>query len=188
MKIQLKPADVFMTQGDSWISKAIRIFTRHFGESRTQVNHVGVVVKGGDLETALVVEAVLPKVAMNNFWEKYGPPCKDRVAIYRPLNLGPEQIATIVDEAKEQVDKAYGIPYIITHWLDYFLLGAYVFRRLTPGDSYPICSWVVAHAFSKVDAHFGVSPGQAQPDDIWDFVTYRKDYYECLWPLSRLEE
>ncbi len=55
-EIILEPADVFATRGKSWLSKAIRIFTRHIGESRTKVNHVGVVVEGGTLRDAVIVE------------------------------------------------------------------------------------------------------------------------------------
>jgi hypothetical protein len=66
------------------------------------------------------------------------------------------------------------------------LLGAYVFRRLVPGRRYPICSWVVAESFGKAGKHFGVEPGAASPDDIWDFIEARPDLYETIHPLRPL--
>ena len=53
-------------------------------------------------------------------------------------------------------------------------------------DNYPICSWVVAHAFKKVEKHFGVAAGAANPDDIWDFVIENPDKYACVYPLKQL--
>ena len=58
-------------------------------------------------------------------------------------------------------------------------------------DRYPICSWLVAHAFKKAGKTFGVKPGAATPDDIWDFVRSNPDKYETvieLGPLSRFED
>ena len=66
------PADVFLTRGHSFLSRAIRFFTRGLGESRTKVNHVGVVVTKGSLETAEVVEAV-SRVKRHRLWNAYGP-------------------------------------------------------------------------------------------------------------------
>jgi hypothetical protein len=40
------------------VSRAIRLFTRVIGESRTNVNHVGVIVTEDDLRTAAAVEAL----------------------------------------------------------------------------------------------------------------------------------
>jgi hypothetical protein len=63
-----------------------------------------------------------------------------------------------------------------------------VFRRLADSGKYPICSWLVAHAFSKAGKNFGVEPGAAEPDDIWDFVTTHRDKFACMHPLERLSE
>lgn len=56
------------------------------------------------------------------------------------------------------------------------------------GLSWPLCSWLVAHAFSEAGKNFGVEPGAAEPDDIWDFVSTQADKYECVHPLERLSE
>jgi hypothetical protein len=190
MRIILKPGDIFLIRGTGLLSLLIRFFTRSFGEKRSKVNHVGIVVQEGTLRNALVVEALI-KVRRHLLWERYGPPKKDHVAIYRPTNLKPQEIAIIVNEANEQVGKPYGFGKIVAHFLDWLLLGAYFFRRLTNNADYPICSWLVAHSYSKVGKHFGVAPGAANPDDICDFVAKRKDIYRCvmkLGPLSRFDQ
>ena len=185
MTVQVKPADIFLTRGHSFISKAIRFFSTTIGEKRTKVNHVGVIISEGTLEECIVIEA-LSRVKKHRLCEQYGPPKKDEIAIFRPTNLTEEEINIIIKEANKQVGRSYGYWKIVTHFLDWFLLGAYVFRRLTQNGNYPICSWLVAHAFSKANKHFDVNPGAAEPDDIWDFVTLHKDKYEEIYPLKRL--
>ena len=185
MEVKLKPADIFLTRGSSFISKAIRFFSRTIGESRTKVNHVGIVVGEGTLQDCLVIEA-LSKVKKHKLWDQYGPTRKDLVAVFRPINLNEEDAKIIVDKANEQVGRKYGYWKIVTHLLDWFLLGAYVFRRLTNNGKYPICSWLVAHAYAKAKKYFGCDPGAAEPDDIWDFVNKHNDKYHEIYPLSSI--
>jgi len=118
MGILLEPGDIFLTRGSSFISRAIRFFTRSKGEKRTKVNHVGLVVQRGDVKTAIVVEA-LCKVVCHKLWFQYGPPRKDLVAVYRATNLTAEQIKDIVAEAEKQVGKKYGYRMIVAHFLDW---------------------------------------------------------------------
>jgi hypothetical protein len=61
-----------------------------------------------------------------------------------------------------------------------------VFRRLTRSDRYPICSWLVACSFKKAGKTFGVAPGAASPDDIWDFCTRETDKYVEVLELGPL--
>ncbi|MGD9268032.1 MAG: hypothetical protein PVH70_11390, partial [Desulfobacterales bacterium] len=58
-EVLLLPGDVFLTYGAGFFSKLIRFFTRTIGESRTKVNHTGIVVTEGDLESCQVVETLL---------------------------------------------------------------------------------------------------------------------------------
>lgn len=183
--VQLLPGDIFLTRGPGFISGLIRFFSRHIGESRAQVNHTGVIVVGGPLTTAIAVEAVA-HVVRRPLWVAYGPPKKDAVAIFRPLNLTPEETAAIVSAAEGYVGERYGYLKIAAHLADWLLFGAYVFRRLAQMDNYPICSWLVAHAYLKAGKDFGVPAGAAEPDDIWDFVTKHPDKYAQIWPLSPL--
>ena len=182
----LKPGDIFLTRGTSFISRAIRVFTRTFGESRTKINHVGLVVAQGTAAQAQVVEA-LWRVVRRRLWDGYGPPSKDEVAVYRPINLTDEELAAIVAYAERQVGKQYGYLKIAAHLLDWGLMGTYLFRRLTQSPDYPICSWLVAHAYASVSKDFGVVPGAATPDDIWDFVTKESEKYRRILLLGRLE-
>ena len=186
MSITAEPADIFLTKGRGFISRGIRWFSQSIGEQRTQVNHVGIVVTPGTIHTAEVVEA-LSYVQKHPLWQAYGPPRNDDVSIYRPLNLDAAEKEQIIRVAKAQVGRSYGYMKIITHFLDWLLLGSYVFRRLTQDPHYPICSWLVAHAYAAAGKHFGVAPGAAQPDDIWDFVTGHPQTYQCIRPLTPLE-
>ena len=186
METIIKPGDVFLTRGSSIISQLIRFFSQSIGENRTMVNHVGVVVEEGTLKTCVAVEA-LSKVTQHKLWERYGPPDDDSVAIFRPTNLALDEIAKIVAYAKKQVGRKYGYFKIFMHLLDWFFLGIYFFRRFANNGNYPICSWLVAYAFSEAGKNFRVEPGAAEPDDIWDFVTTNKDKYvevHSLKPLS----
>jgi cell wall-associated NlpC family hydrolase len=130
MNVLLKPGDVFLTRGTGLLSRLIRVCTQSFGEKRSKVNHVGVVVEEGSIQTAVVVEALI-KVRKHLLWKTYGPPKKDHVAVYRAKNLKPEEIEIIVAEANNQVGRPYGFGKIIAHFLDWLLTGAYVFRRFT---------------------------------------------------------
>jgi hypothetical protein len=46
----------------------------------------------------------------------------------------------------------------------------------------------VAHAYSKAGKDFGVDPGAAQPDDIWDFIQDNPEKYELIHPLGSFWE
>ncbi len=184
-EIILEPADVFATRGKSWLSKAIRIFTRHIGESRTKVNHVGVVVEGGTLRDAVSVEALI-RVTERSLAAGYGGRGSSEVAVFRPINLTEEEKATIVAAARKYVGHKYGFLKLLAHLGDWFLQGAYVFRRLAFMKRYPICSWLVAHSFDEVGKHFAVDAGAATPDDIWDFCVGNPNKYRTVLELGPL--
>ncbi len=184
--IILQPADVFTTRGRSLISRLIRFFTRRIGEKRTKVNHVGIVVIGGSLSDAVVVEA-LSKVKQHKLISKYGKSSSSDVAIFRPINLSEEEKIKVITKAKSYVGEKYGFIKILTHLLDWILQGAFVFRRLTQSDNYPICSWLVAHSFKVINKDFGKPAGAASPDDIWDFIEKNPDKYSTVVSLGPLD-
>lgn len=183
--LQLKPADILLARRRSFISRAIRFFTRSFGESRSEVSHAGIVVEGGPWEETQIVEAA-GRVKKRHLLPRYGKRSKTEVAFYRPLNLSPEQRATIAAAAQEYVGREYSYFKILLHLLDWVLQGAYFFRRLGGIDDYPICSWVVAQSYAKAGKTFGVPPGAASPDDIWDFVTRHPRRYMMVRALGPL--
>lgn len=184
MEALLQPGDIVMTRGEGFLGRAIRFFTRHIGESRSKVNHVGIVVQGGTIEQAVMVEA-LRRVVRHKLIDEYGGK-RDQVAIARPTRLPKAELERVVAEANGYVGRTYGYFKIVLHALDWTLQGAYVFRRLGQMDSYPICSWLVAKAYSLAGVYFGVSPGAATPDDIWDYVTTHPAEFSRVRPLSRL--
>jgi len=181
----LQPGDIFLTRGRGFVSRAIRFFTRHIGESRTKVNHVGLVVQGGSLREAVVVEA-LRTVQRHRLVDEYGGE-RDEVAIYRPVRLNVQQLHLVVTVANGYVGRRYGYGKIALHVLDWALQGAYVFRRLGNMDDYPICSWLVARAYGAVSVHFGVAPGAATPDDIWDYVSRHPEEFVRVRGLERVQ-
>ena len=175
----LRACDIVLTRSETFVGRAIRFFTRRLGEPPSRVNHVGIMVT-----PTLIVEA-LRTVARRPLAAAYGPPTKQSIAIYRPLNLQPEQEVQVVLKANSYVGRSYGYLKIVAQSLDWVLQGAYVFRRLAGMDRYPVCSWVVAHAYAVAGKHFGVAPGAASPDDIHDYVTKHPEKYAQVWPLSR---
>lgn len=185
-ELVLEPCDIFLTKGTSFISKAIRFFTRSFGEKRTEANHVGIIVEGGSVHSAVAVEA-LTKVKRHPL-ARYSKKRKTGVAVFRPIDLTNEDKAAIVAKSEGYVGRKYGWTKIATHLLDWGLKGAYVFRRLTPDDNYPICSWVVAYAYLAAGREFGVPAGAANPDDIWDFVVSNGDKFTQIRALIPLPE
>jgi cell wall-associated NlpC family hydrolase len=201
----LRPGDVFFTRGRGWLSRAIRFFTRRIGESRTKVNHVGVVVEAGWMKNgrheqeagftrpgekeAVVVEA-LSRVRKHTLASEYLDR-RTEVAVYRPRGLGSDELEKAVDWAQRQVGHPYGWFRLIGHFLDWFLLGAYVFRRLFRTKRYPICSYLVAEAFEQVrHRFFGEPPDEVSPDDVWDYVTALPNgpRFECVRELAPLPE
>jgi hypothetical protein len=182
--VLLVPGDIVLTRSGGIVGWAIRLFTRSIGESRTKASHTGIIVESGTVESAVIVEA-LSKVKRHPLGQRYGG-ANHEVAVFRALNLTDADLAGVVAKAETYVGRRYGYLKILAHWLDWVLQGAYVFRRLTNQDRYPICSWVVAYAFAEAGRHFGVEPGAATPDDIWDFVTENPDRYREVVALGRL--
>ena len=182
--LELAPGDVVLTRSGGIVGWAIRVFTRRIGESRTKATHTGIIVVGGPIEIAVIVEA-LGKVKRHSLWDRYARARKE-VAVFRPLNITDADLTKVVVKAETYVGRQYGYLKLLAHWADWVLQGAYVFRRLTNQDRYPICSWVVAYAFAEAGRHFGVTPGAATPDDIWDFVTGHPDRYREVVALGPL--
>lgn len=186
----LLPCDIVLTRGHGFLSRAIRLFTRGLGEPRTKVNHVGIVVRGGAPPAEAIIIEALSRVRRHSLGKRYGDGQSD-VAIYRATNLTAKEKICIVVAAKRYEGRQYGYFKILLHFLDWMLQGAYVFRRLSADDDYPICSWLVAHSYAKGGKNFGVKPAAASPDDIWDFVTkrppnYSPPKYTCIRELRPL--
>ena len=176
---RVKPGDVFFTRSNGIIGRLIRVFSRTGGESRTKVNHVGVIA---EWSTGPIGIEALTKVKRHNLYNEYWNNTT-QIAVYRPINLSSEEIKLIVEKAESYVGDSYGYGKIAAHFGDWLLGGRYFFRRFASMDKYPICSWLVAAAYAAANKNFGCEVGQAEPDDIWDFVIANPDKYERMWPL-----
>jgi len=180
----LQPCDIFFTRGNGLFSKLIRLGEKTPGDLISIVNHTGIITEPGTIKTANVIEA-LWKVEHHTLWSQYHNK-KDEVAIFRPIGIDDEQKTIIVNKALDYEGRNYGWLKIATHAGDFFIGGHYFFRRLTDDDKYPICSWVVAHSYGKAGLHFGCDPGQANPDDIWDYCINHPNKYQYIFPLNRI--
>jgi hypothetical protein len=148
---------------------------------------VGVIVEGGTSTNAVIVEA-LQHVKKRYLADGYGGKNSPDMAVFRPINLTEDQRFIVASKANTYVGKDYGYLKILAHLGDWLLQGAYFFRRFVQLDKYPICSWLVAHAYSFIGKDFGVDARAASPDDIWDFCLSNPDKYAVIMPLGNLDE
>jgi cell wall-associated NlpC family hydrolase len=179
----LFPGDIVCTRGTSWISRAIRWASRSFGERKTVVNHVGLIVSAGDFVDATIAEARW-RYLVHNFFRAYSG-TGQQVAIFRPKHIAYTRRADIADRARSFKHQKYGWLKIALHAADKLLNGAYFFRRLSFVPNRPICSYAVARAYADYGYSFGVTPYQAQPDDIWDYCA-NSDNYELIFDLQEI--
>lgn len=177
-----KPCDIVLIRDYTFLGGAIRFLTRRVGESRTEVNHVGIVVKKGSPPAKATIVEALGKVKRHSLGERYGNGRSD-VAIYRRKGLSCAEKEKILSAADQYVGASYGYAKIVLHFLDALLLGFVVFRRLACLHRYPICSWVVAQSYKKAQKQFGVAAKAATPDDIWDHIKNHPKDYKCIREL-----
>jgi len=170
----LKAGDIVFTAGNSILSRLIRWASRGWGESKTKVNHIGVITTPGSLLTADITEA-LWKVRTHNLYRRYSGG-RNKVCIVRAVGIPPHILVKIAARAESYTGRKYGWWKLGLHFGDKLLGGVYFFRRLSFLKKRPICSFVVAEAWAHFGYTFGVPYGGAQPDDIWDFIMYGKDY------------
>lgn len=176
MAITFYPGDIVFSKRSTLTSRLIRFFTRNAGESRSRVSHVALIVEKAYMNEAVTIEANTPKVELRKFPTEYlfADDSRGSWWVYRCSWLSDAQRAMIVKSASRYLNKPYSYWKVAMHTLDWVLQGAYVFRRLGSMDRYPICSWLVAQAYDRgAWITFDVDPGQASPDDIWDYVTRR---------------
>lgn len=172
--VRLEIGDMLLSRGDSWLGRAIRFWERQPGEAPARANHVGIVVEGGNIQQAVIVEA-LWTVKRHGLWENYHNTA-NLVCILRPPELSLADQEAIAAAAAGYVGRKYGWLKIGAHMGDRLLermtLGLwrnpFVLRRLASMDQYPICSWVVEKAYAAAGIGFGVPAGSADPDDLED--------------------
>jgi len=185
VSLVLLTGDVVLTRSDTFLGKAIRLATRRLGDA-VVYNHSGLVTQSGLVpgpyadavdSGACMVEA-LWHVRYGSVWRFYGPPAgpkRPEVAIWRPFSLDSPTRSRIAAHAEARVGQRYASWRLLGHLADsglsWLALGHDVrlFRRINITDR-PICSMLVAQAFSSQGLDFGVSASSADPDDIADYV------------------
>jgi hypothetical protein len=169
--MMLLPGDIIFTASTGILSDLIKYFQRSKGEPASRVAHVGIISTIGTPAQARVIESLLQGTVERKL-SAYGRGYES-VCIYRNYALSDADRIGIVNRARYYVGKKYGFTKILAHAGDYLLGGRYYFRRWAKSDNYPICSWVVAHAYAYIAARFAdIEPDYVQPDDIWDTVTH----------------
>lgn len=169
--MKLIKGDVVGVCGDNAISNLIKIFERSPREKMSVIAHVGVISTDAYLENAMIIESLANGTVERNF-SVYK---RAKFYILRDRNLFPVYADKVVEKAKSYIGRKYGFFKIAAHFGDYFLGGKYFFRKLCKMDKYPICSWVVAHAYASIGVRFlKLDPDMVQPDDIWDYAEQAK--------------
>jgi hypothetical protein len=197
-RIIILPGDLFFTRSTTFLGRAIRVFQRSRGESKSVVNHVGVMLgtvsyRPADLFETLSVEA-LSRVRLGRFWRFYSADSAE-VAIYRDETLTRDERQRIAQVSASYAGRRYGYLKLGLHLFDWGasrVVGrdVYLARRLAKMDRYPICSYLGSKGYSAVGRHFGVTPSAAQPDDMWDYVIAHprindKGKWRCVLSLRR---
>ena len=185
--VEVEPGDIVFTKGRSLISRAIRWLSRSWGEKKTEANHVGIITSPVRLPIHLAqITEALHRVRTHLLWDRYAG-TGTRISIYRAKNLPRQERNYLGTLARTYTGLRYGYLKILLHYLDARLLnGMYFFRRLAFLKNFPICSYLVAAVYSELGLDFGVKLYEAQPDDIWDFVTTNPDKYQRVLPWTTL--
>lgn len=166
--MNVKPGDLLLARTNNRIGYAIRYLTRHLGESRSRVNHAGIV-----WDERNSIEANPPRAGFCSLTGR-----KDKIAIFRHKR-GFALAHGVLTAASDMVGWKYGTCALIMSALDWLLFEHYVFRRLTRNSI--VCSTLVARAYASVGIKFGVDPCAATPDDLWDWVKSHPTDWQCVY-------
>lgn len=176
---ELLPGDIVLYNNpESIVSKGIRIFTSRTSEEAVEATHVGLVTgRWPASHEAMVVEATSRGIKFQPIERAGG------MMVVRARDLSPTTRRLIGNKAHDYLGRKYGYHKLIGQWIDWYLSqkffkgqDVYAARMLLGGDKYPICSWLVAKAYSAVGLHFGAELGQATPHDIHMFVSRSGKY------------
>lgn len=176
--------DVFLTRSFTLIGRLVRFFERSKDESKSIVNHTGIIVEDG--EDPHIIEALIT-VKHRPLSEGYGGKPID-VWVFRNVFLKDEEKEIVSHRALEFSGEKYGVPKIGAHFGDWVLTrlrfwsknDVYLFRKLAGMSPYPICSWIVGWSYLEIGYLFGIHPEFLTPDDIWDWVS-RSPQWECVF-------
>ena len=191
----------------SLVSRMIAWASRMPGEPQTRATHAALVIRGGTLETALILEALWPRVQIAPLSKYAG-----HMTAYRPLRINPvirNLMATrACEQAKLTGGRARGIIYGLLK-LPLFLLDCLLSKALcycwivicalVPGLRYRpferriftrlnliwvfVCSQVVARVYQEVGGiKFIYHWSRVTPDDIDDYCGAAIEEFEQIYP------
>ena len=182
------PCDIGFSHGQSFISRMIRKCTTSHKESKSVINHVFAFISYGDKKEAEVVES-LWKVTKHKFLNAYAKlKGKEKVVVFRPVNLTDEQKDIIIKDLLSDVGADYPwwqFPLFFTDWL--LFDEKVVTRKWINHAKHKVCSTKTARAYVQAGLFFGVPEYAATPDDMYDFCIKNPDKYQLILPLSFLD-
>lgn len=123
------------------------------------------------------------RVALHN-WQRRG------FEVWRCRTLSAEQCEALSDQALSYINRKFGWTKMLAHLLDGLMYKAtrkdrFVFRRLDPDGSSPVCSGITAFVYDRaVHYRFGVEPECADPDHIHDWLAEHPDEWERIFVLD----
>ena len=176
-------------------------------EPKTRATHTALVIKGGTLEQALILEALWPRVQISPLSKYAG-----HMTVYRPLRINQLICKLMAYRAQEQARLTggrtrgiiYGLFKLPLFLLDCLLSKALcycwiVICALVPGLTYRpfekrvftrinliwifVCSQVVARVYQEVGGvKFIYHWSRVTPDDIDDYCGAAVDDFEQIYP------
>jgi hypothetical protein len=178
---QFLRGDIVLTRSDSLLGLLIRWFERRPND-RVDYNHVGVLVTGGIVLDAELIEA-LWRVRRGSLWNLYGPASganRPEIAVYRLCALDASAGLRVAQRAAKYEGRRYAWWALLEHAADRVLTRwrgreTYLFRRLFCAPLVE-CSGLVLRVFQPErdllpEPLFNVPPGaRPNPDDIHDYL------------------
>ncbi|MDP6793383.1 MAG: hypothetical protein QF660_04950 [Anaerolineales bacterium] len=163
----IEVGDIVHVHGGSLYSRAIRWVTRSSSEAPSWASHTALVLDVAGSVTVIDTVGIRVSVRPLRAYRFSG----SKVLVSRvPGGLSAQQKACLAAKARDYKGRLYGVLKLLYHALDRLLDNRFFFRRLARMDDYPICSWMVAHAYQRsLGLLFGCAPNAAQPDDILDY-------------------
>jgi hypothetical protein len=177
----LFPADIVLTRGEGWMSKAIRWFgARKSGSSR--VNHAA-----GAIDSRLVIES-LNRVKVRDFWKAYAdtPLC-----VWRFRRFTMDERNTISDLLLDHDSEGYGWGKIGLLALDSLIPGQhYPFSRWLGVSHFKVCSNLLAYSYTKATGKnwFGLNWRSVTPDAIDDFCHANPQDWQLVWDTLPMQQ
>lgn len=168
---RILPGDILAVQGQSWMSRQILRTTGG------PCSHVGLFCSDG--KNPLIIEA-LSRVVIHPLDEALADTKK--AWVLHALNLDMRQRLNIVQHARAMHNKRYGYLRFFLQFAD-CLTRSHFFSTYCTIPGQPICSVVVAHAYSQEGLYFGHTFQSVSPAEIFTYAKNNPDKYK-MWEIQ----